>query len=79
MATAMPEAPGSSGLDGRGPRVASRVLRRWSEPGLELLDLFATGRVRPHIGAVFLSQAGAALRHVADRRAVGKVIIDTTR
>jgi len=43
----------------------------------ELLDRFAAGRLRPHIGARFpLSEAAAALRYVADRRALGKVVID---
>lgn len=43
----------------------------------ELLDLLATGRVRPHIGARFpLAEAAAALRHVADRKALGKVVIE---
>jgi NADPH2:quinone reductase len=43
----------------------------------ELLDLLASGRVRPHIGARFtLDEAAAALRHVADRRAIGKVVLD---
>lgn len=43
----------------------------------ELLDLFAAGRLRPHIGARFLlADAAAALRYVADRHALGKVVID---
>lgn len=42
----------------------------------ELRDLLATGAVRPHIGAVYpLADAPAALRTVADGRAVGKVVI----
>jgi NADPH:quinone reductase-like Zn-dependent oxidoreductase len=43
----------------------------------ELLALFAAGRLKPHIGARFpLAGAAAALRYVADRRALGKVVID---
>ncbi|MGV9800355.1 NADPH:quinone oxidoreductase family protein [Mycobacterium sp. NPDC003449] len=43
----------------------------------ELRALLATGTVRPHIGAVYpLADTAAALRHVADGRAVGKVVID---
>ncbi len=43
----------------------------------ELFDLFASGRVAPHIGATFsLDDAAAALAYVADRKAVGKVVID---
>jgi NADPH:quinone reductase len=45
----------------------------------ELTDLFATGVVRPYIGARFpLTDTAAALRLVADRRALGKVVIDVT-
>jgi NADPH:quinone reductase len=43
----------------------------------ELAQLFAAGTVRPYIGARFpLTEAAAALRHVADRKAIGKVVID---
>jgi NADPH:quinone reductase-like Zn-dependent oxidoreductase len=43
----------------------------------ELRELLATGRVRPHIGATFpLAEAAAALRYVADGRAIGKVVLD---
>ena len=43
----------------------------------ELSQLFAAGTVRPYIGARFpLAEAAAALRHVADRKAIGKVVID---
>ena len=44
---------------------------------LELRSLFAAGRAFPHIGATFtLDEAAAALRHVADGKAVGKVVLD---
>ncbi len=43
----------------------------------ELMDLLATGRVVPHIGAAFaLDDTVAALRYVADGRAIGKVVLD---
>ncbi|HWE56233.1 MAG TPA: NADPH:quinone oxidoreductase family protein [Acidimicrobiales bacterium] len=43
----------------------------------ELMELFGQGRIDPHIGAAFpLEQAAAALRYVADGRAVGKVVVD---
>ncbi|MGV0837726.1 NADPH:quinone oxidoreductase family protein [Mycolicibacterium thermoresistibile] len=43
----------------------------------ELAELLVSGEVRPHIGAVYpLAETAAALRHVADGRAVGKVVID---
>jgi NADPH2:quinone reductase len=43
----------------------------------ELLELLATGRATPHIGATFkLDEAAAALRYVADGRAIGKVVLE---
>lgn len=43
----------------------------------ELSELLETGRIRPHIGARFpLGDVAAALRHVAERRALGKVLVD---
>jgi NADPH2:quinone reductase len=43
---------------------------------VELLGLLARGRATPHIGATFpLDEAAAALRHVADGKAVGKVVL----
>jgi NADPH2:quinone reductase len=43
----------------------------------ELRELFASGRVRPHIGATFtLADTAQALRYVADGRAIGKVVLD---
>jgi NADPH:quinone reductase len=45
----------------------------------ELLELLTTGRVSPHIGALYpLDRTADALRHVADGRAIGKVLIDLT-
>jgi NADPH2:quinone reductase len=45
----------------------------------ELTEMFATGVIRPYIGARFpLAETGTALRLVADRRAIGKVVIDVT-
>lgn len=43
----------------------------------ELAQMFAAGTVRPYIGARFpLSETAAALRHVTDRKVLGKVVID---
>jgi NADPH:quinone reductase len=45
----------------------------------ELMDLLASRRALPHIGAAFgLAEAAAALRHVADGQAIGKVVIDVS-
>jgi NADPH:quinone reductase len=43
----------------------------------ELRELLASGRAFPHIGATFaLSETASALRHVADGKAIGKVVLD---
>lgn len=43
----------------------------------ELMELFAAGKAFPHLGATFaLDDAPAALRYVADGKAIGKVVID---
>jgi NADPH:quinone reductase len=43
----------------------------------ELQQMFADGRIRPFIGARFtLADTAAALRHVADRKAIGKVVVE---
>jgi NADPH:quinone reductase len=45
----------------------------------ELMALLAAGKVSVHIGASFsLEQTAAALRHVADGNAIGKVVIDVS-
>ncbi|ABM14979.1 MULTISPECIES: NADPH:quinone oxidoreductase family protein [Mycolicibacterium] len=44
---------------------------------VELRELLVSGRVKPHVGAVYsLDDTVAALRHVSDGRAIGKVVID---
>ena len=43
----------------------------------ELAEMFTTGRIRPYIGARFaLAETAAALRYVAERKVLGKVVID---
>ena len=43
----------------------------------ELRELLASGLAYPYIGATFgLADAAAALRHVADGKAIGKVVLD---
>jgi NADPH2:quinone reductase len=43
----------------------------------ELTEMFAAGIVRPYIGARFpLAETPAALRYVAERKVLGKVVID---
>jgi NADPH:quinone reductase len=45
----------------------------------ELREHLVSGRVQPHVGAVYpLAETVAALKHVADGRAIGKVLIDST-
>ncbi|SEH71882.1 NADPH2:quinone reductase [Mycolicibacterium rutilum] len=45
----------------------------------ELRDHLVGGRVRPHVGAVYpFAETAAALQHVADGKAIGKVLIDLT-
>jgi NADPH2:quinone reductase len=46
----------------------------------ELRDHLVSRRVRPHIDTVYpLAETAAALSHVADGRAIGKVLIDLTQ
>jgi NADPH2:quinone reductase len=45
----------------------------------ELGDLLVSGRVRPHVGAIYpLEETIRALEHVAEGRAIGKILIDLT-
>ena len=42
----------------------------------ELMELLGSGRATPHIGATFaFDDVAAALRHVADGKAIGKVVL----
>jgi NADPH2:quinone reductase len=44
-----------------------------------LREHLISGRVRPHISAVYpLTETAQALTHVADGRAVGKVVINVS-
>lgn len=56
---------------------AAHTLDEFKRNEDELFDLFASQRVAPHIGATFsLDDAAAALGYVADRKVIGKVVID---
>ena len=45
--------------------------------GAELIDLVATGKLRPHVsGRYSLDDAGKALRSLMDRKAIGKVVVE---
>jgi NADPH:quinone reductase-like Zn-dependent oxidoreductase len=53
-----------------------RVTDEFMRGRAELLDLLATGALRPHVGATFgLDDVGDALRAVAARQTTGKVLI----
>lgn len=42
----------------------------------ELMDLYAAGKIKPHVSARYpLERAGEAITHLAERRAVGKVVV----
>jgi NADPH2:quinone reductase len=56
---------------------ATNVREDFRRNEAELADLLAERRLLPHIGAVFgFDEVAAALRHVADGKAVGKVVLD---
>ncbi|WP_242425150.1 zinc-binding dehydrogenase, partial [Frankia sp. EI5c] len=43
----------------------------------ELMELFAAGKIVPHIGATFsFEESAAALRYVAGGKAVGKTVLE---
>jgi NADPH2:quinone reductase len=42
----------------------------------ELMAMYAEGKIKPHVSARFpLERAGEAITHLADRKAVGKVVV----
>ena len=42
----------------------------------ELMDLYAAGKIKPHVSARYpLERAGEAITHLAERRAIGKVVV----
>ena len=42
----------------------------------ELLAFYSDGKLKPHISKTYpLAEAGAAIRYVADRRALGKIVV----
>ena len=45
--------------------------------GAELIELVATGKLRPHVsGRYSLDDAGKALRSLMDRKAIGKIVVE---
>ena len=45
-----------------------------------LMDWIREGRIRPVVSATYpLAQGGAAIRHIAERRAIGKLIVEPQR
>lgn len=63
----------SRGFAGNAPDVSAR-------DRAELAELFASGTLRPYLSSVYrLEEAGAALTEVAERRSVGKVVIEVGR
>jgi NADPH2:quinone reductase len=42
----------------------------------ELMDLYAAGKIRPHVSEHFpLARASEAITHLASRKAMGKVVV----
>lgn len=70
------------GITVRGMEIRTFVTDRPEDSARDMRELgqmFASGVIQPYIGARFaLADTAAALRHVADRKAVGKVVIDVT-
>lgn len=57
--------------------IAQHAPRERARDLSELFELLRTGVVRPHVSEVFgLDEVGAAMAAVADRKVIGKVVID---
>jgi NADPH:quinone reductase len=42
----------------------------------EMFAMYAAGKIKPHVSATFpLAEGGAAIQHLADRKATGKVVV----
>lgn len=70
------------GIDIRGFEYFGWVMNNFAEATTNdaaLLELLAAGKAAPHIGARFpLAETAAALRYVADGKAIGKVVLEMT-
>jgi NADPH:quinone reductase len=43
----------------------------------ELMDLYQAGKIKPHVSAKFpLADGAAAIQHLMDRKATGKVVVE---
>ena len=75
--TAPTAAPSADELAKRGQIAKTSQKFEASFLSMMLQQMFADGRIQPYIGARFpLADAAAALRHVAERKVLGKVVID---
>jgi NADPH:quinone reductase len=55
----------------------AREPARNAENLAELMALYASGKIRPHVSARFpLAEGGAAIQHLMDRKATGKVVVE---
>ena len=72
----MPEAGGLPVLGFQFLTFATNAPDEMLRNDAELMELLGSGRATPHIGATFaFDDVTAALRHVADGKAIGKVAL----
>ena len=54
----------------------NKDLEGYKQSVAELLDFYKAGKIKPHVSATFpLARAGEAITHLAERRALGKVVV----